>query len=191
MRLGGQLCLSRLALCLGGLPFFFGPTLCLGGLPLWFGPALCLGVLPLCFGLALRLGDLPFLFGLALRFGGLALSFGLALRLGDLPFLYSLALRFGGLPFFFGPALSLGAVLFELLYQFGHIGVKRGVMDAESISQWKLFEIHWQLISLGNPSALEQDWDHWDVALQRRRDFDTYEVIRIIQSASSVLITRV
>src|SRR5262249_51462492 len=39
--------------------------------------------------------------------------------------------------------------------------------------------------------TVEQDWDHWDVALKRCRDLDTHEIVRVIKATVPVRIRRV
>src|SRR6516165_2570804 len=63
--------------------------------------------------------------------------------------------------------------------------------DIESIPLCKLFEILGQLFGLGNSRAVEQYWNHRDIALQCRGALDAHENVRIIQTAGSVLVTHV
>ena len=63
--------------------------------------------------------------------------------------------------------------------------------DVEPIAQGKLIEVLGQLIRLRYFGAVQQDWDHGNIALKRRPDLDSHKVVRIIQTASSSFITGV
>jgi hypothetical protein len=69
--------------------------------------------------------------------------------------------------------------------------MERGMSDIEPIAQRKLFEVLRQFIRFRYLGALEQDWDHGDIALESGPDLDPDRILRVIQTAISSFITRI
>ena len=61
----------------------------------------------------------------------------------------------------------------------------------DSVAQGKPLEIEGQLNSSGNFSALQQNGDHGDVALEGGRDLDPHKIVGTIEASSSTFVTRI
>src|SRR5262245_35466270 len=63
--------------------------------------------------------------------------------------------------------------------------------DIEPVAEGKLFQFFWQLTRLRHLGAIQQDRDDRNVALKGRTDFDSHKIVRVIQAAVAIFITRI
>jgi hypothetical protein len=63
--------------------------------------------------------------------------------------------------------------------------------DVEPVAHGKLFQSLWQPIFRWPPRPVEQEGDHRDATLKRRRDFNSHRVVWIVQTTLSVLVAHV
>jgi len=75
--------------------------------------------------------------------------------------------------------------------QSAYVVVKRCKTHINPIPERKFFEFLGQLARIRNPGAVHQDWDHRDIALKGRFDLDSDEIVRVLQTAVSMFVTRI
>jgi len=75
--------------------------------------------------------------------------------------------------------------------QSAYVFVKRCKTHFNAIPERKFFEFLGQLACIRNPGAIHQDWDHRDIALKRRSNLDSNEIVWILQTMVSMFITRI
>src|SRR5262249_8428110 len=63
--------------------------------------------------------------------------------------------------------------------------------NIEPVAEGKLFQFLRQLIRLRHLGAIQQDRDDGNVALKGRPDFDSHKIVRVIQAAVVIFITRI
>ena len=63
--------------------------------------------------------------------------------------------------------------------------------DIKAVAQSQFLEVIRKLVGLWNPSALQQDRDHGDAALQRRPNLDAHEVIGVVQAPMTLFVARI
>ena len=63
--------------------------------------------------------------------------------------------------------------------------------DIKAVAQSQFLEVIRELVGLWNPSALQQDRDHGDAALQRRPNLDAHEVIGVVQAPMTLFVARI
>ena len=64
------------------------------------------------------------------------------------------------------------------------------IAHIQAIAVCQVFKVRRQLIGFWDLRAVEQQGNHWDVALKGRRDLDAYVVFLIVQATSALVVER-